>query len=392
MRAFGRGKISFRVLPWVALNLLFTAMCPAQSVLPGENASHPVVMFNQQFIEGLYSRLDLKDQMAVFQTVFAAMGDEVVVYPTENYYYFQLYANGTTTWGNLRLDTGDRDQGVMHLGYFEYDENGRRQDREGHDKVLSAADGVLVKHIAPLVYSVEYLGKIVRFHLHDVAAERPPQTRQQPNEVFVGPVFDESGLKFFLLFNRNEKHFLYLLNEERYVPEDFISIGEDVVVGRRTGFVFFQDKKNSRKVLVAAHGRSVDRNDYYDGPFDQLPDNYVDQTQIARYIEQAYPFAKGEIDRFGGYRNNPGSRVAIFPYYVYYDDQEVVRFVKSCRNSGLTEDQFYACITPDPAQVSMTRSGPAPKSHSRVLGEATLKGNVVVEPRRKIPKANKPSH
>src|SRR5438045_1310350 len=168
MRAFGRGKISFRVLPWVALNLLFAAMCPAQSVLPGENASHPVVMFNQQFIEGLYSRLDLKDQMAVFQTVFAAMGDEVVVYPTENYYYFQLYANGTTTWGNLRLDAGDRDQGVMHLGYFEYDENGRRQDREGHDKVLSAADGVLVKHIAPLVYSVEYLGKIVRFHLHDV--------------------------------------------------------------------------------------------------------------------------------------------------------------------------------------------------------------------------------
>jgi hypothetical protein len=311
----------------------------------------PLIVFNQQFVDGLYSSLDLSDPDRVFEAVFLALDDEVVVYPTENYYYFTLYSAGKTTCGNLRLDASDRDQGVIHLGYFEFDENGTYQDREGHDKAYSATDGIVVTGLAPLVYSVSYSGKTVVFRLNDVGAERPESSRLAGNEVYAGPVFDESGLKFFLVFNEREKHFLYILNENGPVPEHLILISDEVIVGRRTGFAFFNDTKHNRKILIGVHGRSIDRNNYYDGPFDQLPDNYAEQSSISKYIEQAYPFLEGSVDRFGGFRGQNNARALIAPYTVYEDRSELLDLVDRAKKLKLMEDRFYAYLTPDPAQL-----------------------------------------
>ena len=144
---------------------------------------------------------------------------------------------------------------------------------------------------------------------------------------------------------------MYVLNENENVPEDFVKLSEDVVVGRRTGFGFFLDTRNSRKILIGVNGRSIERNNYYDGPFDQLPDNYAESTNISKYIEEAYPYTRGNIDKFGGYKNQKGSRVVISPYIVYYREEELVDLVETCKNSKLTEDQFYSCITPDPWKI-----------------------------------------
>lgn len=313
----------------------------------------PTVVFNQKFVDGVYAAIDLTDPDALFKHVFAALDDEVTVYPTENYYYFTIYGAGKTVWGNLRLDVKDRDQGVIHMGFFEFSENGLFQDREGRQKEFSEKDGVLVRRLKPLTYAVRYGGKTVTFRLNDIGAERPVAARLAESETFVGPIFDESGLKFFLLYNHVEKHFLYLLNEEGSIPEEFVSQNDDVVIGKRSGFAFYRDQKYNRKVLVAVHGRSVDRNHWYDGPFDQLPDNYVEQTGISRYIQEAYPYTKGQIDQYGVYTTEEASRVLIFPYSVYYETDEVLTMVETCRGSSPTDDRFYACITPDPGQQPM---------------------------------------
>lgn len=155
----------------------------------------------------------------------------------------------------------------------------------------------------------------------------------------------------FSCLTRWKKHFIYMLNQEGHVPERFITIGKDVVLGRRTGFAFFDDKRYERKILIGVHGRSVDRNNWYDGPFDQLPDNYVERTKIGKYLEKAYPFAKGNIDRFGGYLTQKRSRVPIFSYTVYYRQEEIIELVESCRNLHPTGGPFYSCITPDPYQL-----------------------------------------
>ena len=313
---------------------------PAGAHKPG------LVAFNQKFIDGLYADTNLQDPDAVFKLVFSQLDDQVTVYPTENYYYFSFNASGKTLWGNLRLEINERDPGVIYLGFFHYDENGRYQDRTGNVKAFSAGDGVLVKRLERFLYAVEYGGKKVLFRLNDIGMSPPRMARLREDELFVGPIFDESGMKFFLIYNKVEKHFLYLLNEEGFTPEEFVPVQDEVVTGKRTGFAFYQDKANNRKILIAVHGKNTDRNNYYDGPFDQLPDNYADETYIQKYIEEAYPYTRGIIDKYGVFTTQQGARAVVAPYNVYYKEEDLA-FVDSCKASNLSAAKFYACITPD---------------------------------------------
>jgi hypothetical protein len=123
-----------------------------------------------------------------------------------------------------------------------------------------------------------------------------------------------------------------------------------VLIGRRTGFAFYEDRPNRRKILIAVNGRNTDRNHYYDGPFDQLPDNYVPQINLKKYLETAYPFLKGRIDQYGGFLDQEGARALINPYTVYYEEEEL-GFVAYCESLELPEHEFYSCITPDAYQA-----------------------------------------
>ncbi len=334
----------------IALVLILAAGADWSRPVGAQQAAKPkgAVSFNQGFIEGLYGAVKLDDQMAVFAHVFSALPDKVVVYPTENYYYWRFTANARVIWGNFRFDADDRDRGILHLGYFEYDENGRFQDYDGWEKTITARDGVALNKVSRLVYSVAYKGRTVTFVLNDIGMAPPRKARLAPGEIYVGPVFDESGVKFFLVFSKPRNHFLYVVNEDGAPPETFKALkGKDIVIGRRTGFAYYLDKPNSRKILIAVNGANARRNNYYDGPFDQLPDNYADQTNIKKYLELAYPYVKGRIDKYGVLKAEKGNRVAISPYRIY-DSEDELSFVGSCRKTyKSTSAKFYACITPD---------------------------------------------
>ena len=90
-------------------------------------------------------------------------------------------------------------------------------------------------------------------------------------------------------------------------------MADDLLVGRRSGFVFLVDKPYSdRKVLLAIRGANAVVNNYYDGPFDQLADNYVDQTEISKYLKLVFTPLEGRIDKYGYYTDRqPSSRVAV---------------------------------------------------------------------------------
>ena len=313
---------------------------------PRAGARGPGVSFNQNFIRDLGSTLKLDDPVAVFAHVFSKMADRVVVYPTENYYYWSFNTRSLVIWGNVRLDAQDRDKGVLHIGYFRYDENGKFQDIDGWGAELTAKNGVLVSKVSRFVYTVAFKGRTVTFQLNDIGMAPPKRAKLRPDEVYVGPVYDESGVRFFLIFNKTTNHFHYLLNEEVAAPEEYRRLNKDVIVGKRTGFAFYDDKAMNRRMLVGVNGWNIRRNNYYDGPFDQLPDNYIDQTKIGAYMERAYPHLKGKLTRYGSMIKNPDNRVAIDAYFVY-DHEEQLRFVTSCRQTHpKNKAKFYACITP----------------------------------------------
>jgi hypothetical protein len=294
---------------------------------------------NQQIIEGLYSQtIDLRDVEAVFWTVFSHLPDEVVVYPSENYYYFKLFVDGRQIWGNIRLAAGRRELGQLSFAYFPFDEfsydTGRKASRA---KVFTAEDGVKVAEIDHFTYTVSYKKKTVKFNLLRLPQEPPRLFELGEREVFVERTFDESGYQFFLIFNEVRNYLFWVLNEEAEVPDILDPIGEngDVVRGRRSGFVFWEDYwHQDRKVLASIRQQSVRRNDYFDGPFDQLADNYADETRISEYIVKASPTLEGRIDKFG-YFTDPGStmRVALSTYFTHFYESQALEHIAAAKKS-----------------------------------------------------------
>ena len=57
-------------------------------------------------------------------------------------------------------------------------------------------------------------------------------------------------------------------------------------------------------------------NNYFDGPFDQLPDNFIEGDTLRNAILKVQPNLKGQIDRFGGTPDGE-VRYMIGPYLLY---------------------------------------------------------------------------
>ncbi len=359
--------MTFKYLGYLFVLLLLAAAFILGTVLFKPAHALPAIFFNQSMIEKLGSALDLNNPDEVFKHVFLNLPERPVVYPTENYYYFQFYAGGKTIWGNLRFDAQDRDKGALHLGYFEYSEDGQYQDYAGHSKAFNQDSGVTVLKVDPWHYQIKAFGKTVVFTLNDVGWALPQKAKLRPGEEYVGTIYDESGLRFFLVFNGGDPHLFYVLDEDAPAPEEFLpieagpptnlaeqvgggaGISPNVVMGKRTGYAFFNDPEYNQKILIGVSALNMQRNNYYDGPFDQLPDNYVLKTQIAKYMGLAYPGLESEIDQYGVFKNQEGSRMAITSYFSYYSEADF-SFVESCAKTyPAPEDQakFITCITPN---------------------------------------------
>jgi hypothetical protein len=346
------------ILPRALALALLCAAGPLAAQTPPAAPEPPRVSFNEHLHSGIAATVDVKDPVAVFALVFEQLPDRVTVYTGENYYYWSFFANGRPYWGNIRLDAATRDNGILHIGYFEYDENAKFQDTEGFEKELTAADGVELKKVDRWNYTVAYKGKTVAFRLFAPGMDPPKKAKLRADEVFVGPVVDESGIRFHLIFNKTENHFHYLLNEDVPPGETYRSHSPVIQIGRRTGFAYYVDAAQDRKVLIAVHGPNVARNNYYDGPFDQLPDNYADETKLSHYLELAYPALKGKLNKYGHIAGEKGVRATPFAYYSYFDENDL-NFVGQCqRIHARNPAKFYACITPDPQKPG---AGPPPK-------------------------------
>ena len=316
---------------------IFLAMLVAAAAALGARAgAGPRVAWHQALTEAWQAEgLDLGDSDAVLAWVFRQLPDDVQVYPTENYYYWRLAAGGREIRGNFRPASGLREKGQLSFAYAEWLEFPDAALAKGQlraARLLGAAEGLGVTCPDPLTCDVVLAGKKVRFHLHALP-QLPPAAPGLlgPGERFIARTWDESGLPFFLCYQTRSRCFFWVLNEEQPVAETFTELAADVSLGRRSGFVFWADPARAgRKVLSAVRQASIQRNDYYDGPFDQLADNYAAQVPLRATIEDAFPSLKGQIDLYGYFTSGPdrGQRVALTSYFAYADSAEALAFTQ----------------------------------------------------------------
>ncbi len=318
-----------------------------------QGLDRPRLETNQSQIEELSrpSELAVGDPMAVFAFVLASLPERVTVYPTGNYYYFRFVHAGVQYAGNIRLDAISRAEGKVNFDYY-VDTTEWKDDHPVMHRLLDAAAGVNVEKIDDLTYRVSYQGKSVVFALNDLSQVKPPDAAIGPDERFLGAVFDKSAIRFFLVYNRKLKAFLYILDETGKVADDFFPAkrSDRILIGRRTGFAFYRDLKRERKILIGAFAANSFVNNYFDGPFDQLPDNVLTGDTLRDVILDIEPDLKGKIDRLGWFNDGSGQYL-VHPYLLYRKESELLVFHTCATSRTVPAAAYYNCFVIDDSRV-----------------------------------------
>lgn len=331
-----------RFAPFVAAAFL------ASQLAPDATAAKLKLHTDQEMIEELMAEtdLDIASPNAVFEAVFDALPAKVTVYPTESYYYFTFPYKSIIYAGNIRFDAWDQFDGKVHFAYFpEYAY--WRKPLDPTYKKLGPDDGVQVKQIDKFHYTIAYKGKTVEFDIPDMSQVKPAPGMVRDDETYLGPVWDESGVRFFLVFNKTAKTFLYLLNDtpkmDQYQPSD---LSPAVTIGMRTSFVFYKDKLADRQILMGDFFGNTELNNYFDGPFDQLPDNYIEGDALLEALLQIDPSMKGKVDRYG---SDPSGEVRFaITTYKYYSDPSDLKPIVDCAAKETEPAQYYSCFNVKP--------------------------------------------
>jgi hypothetical protein len=307
----------------------------------------PPLITNQSYIEDLARKtsLAIDDPMAVFGYVLDSLPERVTVYPTENHYYFAFDLNGIRYAGNFKFVPQLRADGKVAFTYYE-DRATWLPDTAGTDLVVGPAQGVTVEKVESLAYRITYKSKSVVFALNDLSKVKPPAAVLGSDEQFIGPIFDESAVRFFLIFNARLKLFQFILDETVTLADVFVTapVGHGrILIGKRTGFAVYRDQHRDRKILIGVSQANIEANNYLDGPFDQMPDNFIEGDSFQRAILAVAPDLKGQIDHYGSFAD--GSRVVLDPYMGYRDPKDLAIFDRCATNRRIPAASYEACFS-----------------------------------------------
>ncbi len=262
----------------------------------------------------------------MFQAIFAQIPKETQVLPTEHYFYWQGVSEGKSVRGNLRFANGLRERGELSFSYTcgEFSASPH----------FTAKDGVILTCEDAFTVVLQSAGRTVKFHLHELPQTPPSASQLLPGEQFVERTCDESGLRFYLIYQREGNCFNWLLDEA--TPGNFVPLEGNLHHETRTDFVF--EITPQRKLLVGVKQSHVRANDAYDGPFDQLADNYAEASGRQALLEKAVPECAGRIDAWGNYRDTEKpQRVGLVPYFIYPNLQEMKAWRKRLPAGGWLE-------------------------------------------------------
>ena len=316
---------------------------------PALAQERPKLQTNQDYIEELNrsAQAPVGDKKEMLRFVLQTLPERVKVYPTENYYYFSFYSGGVRYAGNIRLDASDRDKGKLHFAYY-VDNVDWKAETPVNYATMDLVDGVKVEKVERFLYRVSTGDRSVLFELNDLSAVRPPEGALDPDERFIGPVFDESGTRFFLVYNSKLKLFHYILDETVPVTDELhrIKSTDRILLGTRTGFAYYRDLKRERKILIGVYEANTIANNYFDGPFDQLPDNFIEGDDLLKAILEVAPNLKGTIDRFGGSFDG-AERFLIAPYMSYRKEEELFAVHRCASGPQGKGARYYECFVMD---------------------------------------------
>jgi hypothetical protein len=152
-------------------------------------------------------------------------------------------------------------------------------------------------------------------------------------------------MRFFLMFNPKLNVFHYILDETVRIPEQFrqSNLTNRILIGVRTGFAYYLDLRLNRKILIGVFEANSRVNNAFDGPFDQLPDNFVKDDELRDAILAVEPSLAGKIDRVGGSFDGSG-RFLVGPYATYRTEEQLYVFHQCAIAKNVPAEVYYQCF------------------------------------------------
>jgi len=280
------------------------------------------------------NNINFEKDYPVFDYVFKNLPYYSIVYPSYQYYYFQFDYSTKEFAGNLRFT--EADDGKLAFGYFE--KNKIQENR--YFKIFGKKEGVFVEKTSDGVIKINYDGNTKWFKIFSLN-KLSEKMKILEEEEFISKIVDESGINFYLIYNSEVSSFYYILREE--ILEDLENLEQNLFLGLRTDYVYYADLKNERFLLVGVNKKNINKNNYLDGAFDQIPPN----LNLREKIYSAYPYTQKNdgLDEQWHFLNKKNTRVAISPYIKYDNLNEVKEQFTSCKGKNLEHSEFLLCLT-----------------------------------------------
>ena len=221
----------------------------------------------------------------------------------------------------------------------------RGDQARAHHLALSAEHEVRIERLDEGRYRVRHAGREVEFVLarRALACAGPPALLK--HETCITGVLDESGVPLKMVYDSVHRSFSFVVNGAIAPIDALVSIEGThgrYVLDRRTDFVFYADTRARRTLLVGVASRNVYENNYFDGPFDQVPP----RLQLKDRLEAAYPYLRMDpIDAHGNFTHKEGQRVAISPYLDYASLDDAVAELSRREKRAVLPSQKWAALT-----------------------------------------------
>jgi len=272
----------------------------------------------------------------LLEFIVASAAPARVVYPTERYFYYRFSHHEHRIAGNLRFT--DVERGVLHIGYYDVATPRRFVAATFSD----GTQGVEIDYDPDTRVAAVRVGELgalfVLADMHDLPERVNLGVQTGPGEQQVAVVLDESGHLLHLLYHEQDKTFFYVRSVDAKSPETLAPVLADedleLVIGQESRYVFHEDPERDRLLLVGVDRNSILQNNYFDGPFDQVPPD----LDIRDKLHAAYPYTRGYggIDPHGNFLAIEGQRVAISPYQTYSVVAELVDRLTALRRIDRT--------------------------------------------------------
>ena len=264
--------------------------------------------------------------------ILQAIGETLKVYPTENYYYFNVPYCGNIYKGNLHFNLffdGKKKRKNVILAFENYknitlgsidNDNLAIITWEYTDKDKELLNSESPKFTYKLnsdsmfIVKLLYRGKIYKKFVY--FEQVPKRTKPvPPSSIFISNTIDESGFVFSLIFDTMLNQFLWLMNDNQMINFKYIPVNNFFLIEPISGFVFL--KTEFEPILIGVPVINVAENNWWDGPFDQS--NEREWSPLFRkFYLKIYPQLKDSMDYYM-YSKSNNYKFSVGNYIHYYD-------------------------------------------------------------------------